>query len=303
VFPLTINGATSGLNRTQNLSLTVTANADYTLVISNPSQSAIPLGAVTFNGTLTAFNGYGSTVNLSCGTGAPPTCTPSPASVTPTSGGVVFTVSASSNLGQNYSFDVVGQGTDSSATLHSYRVTLSSIFDFNLTNSSGAQTTKAGLSATYNLHAAPLGGNFPNLVTLSCTGLPARSTCSFNPAQVNSGSGDTAIILTIATNAPIPVSAKLRASLRLAAYALLLPGVLVVGGFKRWLPKSRWYSPLLLLPLMLLMIGLLQACGGRGGAGGGGGGQPGTSPGDYTITVTAKSGSLTHTVSAALTVQ
>ena len=54
---------------------------------------------------------------------------------------------------------------------------------------------------------------------------------------------------------------------------------------------------------MLLMIGLLQACGGRGGAGGGGGGQPGTSPGDYTITVTAKSGSLTHTVSAALTVQ
>jgi len=303
VFPLTINGATSGLNRTQNLSLTVTANADYTLVISNPSQSAIPLGAVTFNSTLTAFNGYGSTVNLSCGTGAPPTCTPSPASVTPTSGGVVFTVSASSNLGQNYSFDVVGQGTDSSATLHSYRVTLSSIFDFNLTNSSGAQTTKAGLSATYNLHAAPLGGNFPNLVTLSCTGLPARSTCSFNPAQVNSGSGDTAIILTIATNAPIPVSAKLRASLRLAAYALLLPGVLVVGGFKRWLPKSRWYSPLLLLPLMLLMIGLLQACGGRGGAGGGGGGQPGTSPGDYTITVTAKSGLLTHTVSAALTVQ
>ena len=128
-------------------------------------------------------------------------------------------------------------------------MTLSSIFDFNLTNSSGAQTTKAGLSATYNLDAAPLGGNFPNLVTLSCTGLPARSTCSFNPAQVNSGSGDTAIILTIATNAPIPVSAKLRASLRLAAYALLLPGVLVVGGFKRWLPKSRWYSPLLLLPL------------------------------------------------------
>jgi len=96
------------------------------------------LGAVTFNGTLTAFNGYGSTVNLSCGTGAPPTCTSSPASVTPTPGGAVFTVSASSNLGQNYSFDIVGQGTDSSATLHSYRVTLSSIFDFNITNSSGA---------------------------------------------------------------------------------------------------------------------------------------------------------------------
>ena len=38
-FPLTINGSTSGLNRTQNLSLTVTANADFTLVISSNQQS------------------------------------------------------------------------------------------------------------------------------------------------------------------------------------------------------------------------------------------------------------------------
>jgi len=38
-FPLTINGSTSGLNRTQNLSLTVTANADFTLVISSDQQS------------------------------------------------------------------------------------------------------------------------------------------------------------------------------------------------------------------------------------------------------------------------
>ena len=65
--------------------------------------------------------------------------------------------------------------------------------------------------------------------------------------------------------------------------------------------RTRGYSPLL-LPLMLLMIGLLQACGG-GGAGSAGGGQPGTPPGNYSITVSAKSGSLTHTVSAALTVQ
>jgi len=290
------------MNRTQNLSLTVTANADYSLVINNPSQSALPSGAVTFNGTLTAFNGYGSTVNLSCGTGAPPTCTPSSAGITPTGGGAAFTISASSNLAQNYTFNIVGQGTDPSGITKTATVTLSSIFDFNLTNSSGAQTTKAGLSATYNLDAAPLGGgNFPNPVTLSCTGLPARSTCSFNPAQVNSGSGDTVIILTVTTNAPIPVSAKLQRSLRLAVYALLLPGLLVIGVFQRWLPKSRRYSPFL-LPLMLLMIGLLQACGGGGGAGSAGSGQPGTASGNYSITVSAKSGPLTHTVSAALTV-
>jgi hypothetical protein len=305
-FPLTINGSTSGINKTQNLSLTVTANADYTLLISNPSQSAPASSSATFNGTLTAFNGYTSAVDLSCGAGAPPTCMPSPSSVIPTSGGVAFTVVASSNLAQNYNFNIVGQGTDPSATTHSYAVTFSSTFDFSITNSSSAQSVKAGLSATYNLDAAPLGSNFPNSVTLSCTGLPARSTCSFNPAQVNSGSGDTPIVLTIATNAPIPTSAKLGGKMGLALYSLFLPSLLIFAGWKRdslkrQIPKNRKYFSFFLVLLALPLIGLLPACG--GGGGGGGGGQPGTPPGSYTVTVTARSGSLTHTASVALTVQ
>ena len=89
-FPLTINGISSGVNKAQNLSLTVTANADYTLLISNPSQAASAGSSATFNGTLTAFNGYSSPVNLSCGAGAPPTCMPSSSSVTPTPAGVAF---------------------------------------------------------------------------------------------------------------------------------------------------------------------------------------------------------------------
>jgi len=306
-FPLTISASTSGINKSQSLSLAVSANADYTLVISNPSVSASATSSATFNGTLTAFNGYNSSVNLSCGPGAPPTCTPTPSIVTPTSGGVAFTVVASSNLAQNYSFNIVGQGSDPSAITRSRLVTFNSSFDFAFTNGSSAQTTKAGLSANYNLDAAPLGGNFPNPVTLSCTGLPARSTCSFNPAQVNSGSGDTAIILTIATNAPIPASARLSGKLGLALYALCLPGLLIVaglkrGGLQRRIPRSTTYFPFLLLAMVLLMIGLLPACGG-GGGGGEGGGQPGTPPGSYTVMVTAKSGSLTHTASVALTVR
>jgi hypothetical protein len=305
---LTINGSSSGVNKTQNLSLTVTAFADYTLVISNPSQSASAGSSATFDGTLTAFNGYTSSVNLSCGAGAPPTCTPLPSSVTPTSGGDAFTVSVSSNLAQNYNFSIVAQGTDPSAMTHSTAVTFSSTFDFLFTNSSSAQAVKAGLSATYSLDAKPsgTGNSFPNSVTLSCTGLPARSTCSFNPAQVNSGSGDTPIVLTIATNAPIPASAKLNGKMGLALYALFLPGLLIVagwkrGGLKRRIARSRRYFLFLLLPLVLMMIGLLPACG--GGGGGGGGGQPGTPPGNYTVTVTATSGALTRTASVSLTVQ
>ena len=299
-FPLTITGSSSGIIKTQNVSLTVTANADYTLVISNPSQSASAGSSATFNGTLTAFNGYANSVDLSCGPGAPPTCTPSPANVTPTAGGVPFTVSSSSNLAQDYNFNIVAQGTDPSAITHSQQVAFSSTFDFSVTNSSSAQTVKAGLSATYNLDAAPLGGNFPNPVTLSCSGLPARSTCSFNPTQVNSGSGDTPITLTIATNAPIPTFAKLDGQIGLPLSTLFLPGLLIFTGCKRPTPRSTKPFLFLLLPL-LVVIGLLPACG--GGGGGGGGGQPGTPPGSYTVTVTAKSGALTHTTSATLTVQ
>jgi hypothetical protein len=183
-------------------------------------------------------------------------------------------------------------------------VTFNSTFDFSLTNSSGAQTVKAGLSATYNLDAAPLGSNFPNPVTVSCTGLPARSTCSFNPAQVNSGSGDTPIVLTISTNAPIPASARLNGKMGLALYALFLPGLVIVAGCKHRIARSTRYFLFFLLPLVLLMIGLLPACGG-GGGGGGGGGQPGTPPGNYTVTVTATSGGLTRTATppVSLTVQ
>ena len=304
-FPITINGSSSGVNKTQNLSLTVTAFADYTLVISNPSQSATAGSSATFDGVLTAFNGYTSSVNLSCGAGAPPTCTLSSSNVTPTTAGVAFTVSASSNLAQNYNFSIAGLGTDPSAMAHSAAVTFNSTFDFSLTNSSSAQTVKAGLSATYNLDAAPLGSNFPNQVNVSCMGLPARSTCSFNPAQVNSGSGDTPIVLTISTNAPIPASARLN-GIGLVLYALFLPGLLIFTGWKRdglkrRSSKSPKYFSLLLLPLVLLMIGLLPACG--GGGGGGGGGQPGTPPGNYTVTVTATSGALTHTAAVSLTVQ
>jgi hypothetical protein len=215
-------------------------------------------------------------------------------------------MSASSNLAQNYDFSIVAQGTDPSAMTHSYPVTFSSTFDFTFTNSTSAQTVKAGLSATYNLDAAPFGSNFPNSVTVSCTGLPARSTCSFNPAQINSGSGDTPIILTIGTNAPIPASARWNGKPRLVLYALFLPGLLIFAGWKRdglqrRSPRNTKYFSLLLMPLVLVMIGLLPACG--GGGGGGGGGQPGTPPGNYTVTVTATSGALTRTASVSLTVQ
>src|SRR5437016_9820262 len=66
--------------------------SDFQAAFSNNPLTVFVGQTAVFAGTLTGsngytssvdltFNGYGSTVNLSCGTGAPPTCTPSPASV------------------------------------------------------------------------------------------------------------------------------------------------------------------------------------------------------------------------------
>jgi hypothetical protein len=278
----------------------VTALADYTLVISNPSLSAAGGGHATFNGTLTALNGYNSSVNVNCGAGAPPTCPPT--SVTPTAGGAPFTVTVSSNLVQNYNFNIAGRGTDPSTIAHAMAVSFGSTFDFQITNNSGVQMVTAGTSAIYNLALMPLGSTFPSNVVLSCSGLPLRSSCSFNPTQVTAGSGDTPVTLTISTMSRM-ASVSHGSGIFYAIWLPLPCLVLAFGGFQRRRMRGK-RAVLLVAALLLLLVGL-QACGGGGSTGSVGGGQPGTPIGDYPVTVTAtsNSGSLTHSAQVMLDVQ
>jgi hypothetical protein len=120
--PITINGSVSnGPTKTQTLSLTITL--DYALTISNPSLQAVVNSTVNFNGVLTSLNGYNSAVNLSCGQGAPPTCSAAPASVVPTAGGAPFIVTVGSAVCGTYGFNIVATGTDSQKTTHLFPVT------------------------------------------------------------------------------------------------------------------------------------------------------------------------------------
>jgi uncharacterized repeat protein (TIGR03803 family) len=157
-----------------------------------------------------------------------------------------------------------------------------------------SMTITAGQSGQATFTVTPQNG-FDSQVTLSCSGLPAEATCSFNPTSVTpNGSSAATSTLTITTTAASAAAARRAAlySVRPFYALLLLPGMMVVlGGISR---KERASRGLRALALLVILGGLgagLTSCGsssgGSSGGGGGGGGNTGTPAGTYTVTVTA----------------
>jgi len=300
-FAVTITGSALGGTRSQSLALTVTNLPDFTIAISNSPQTATATQPATFNGVLTAYNGYASAVNLACGSGAPTTCTPAPASLTPSTSGTAFTTRVQSATAATYNFTVVGTGTDAAKMTHAASAVFNSVFGFTLPATSGSQTVKAGTSATYTLDFTPEGGNFPNAVTYTCSaGLPTLSSCSFTPTQINAGAGATNVTLSIATTAP---TASLHRSSMFYAVWLPLPGmVFVFAGMLGLQPRRKRLASYTGLAIFLSLLLLQAACGGSGSSTTPTP-QPGTPTGNYTVTITANSGALTQQTTVSLTVQ
>jgi Bacterial Ig-like domain (group 3)/Domain of unknown function DUF11 len=113
----TYNGDANFNTKTGNLNTNPQVIRDFS-VSATPNPLSGTSGQMrSYNGTLTSLGGYGPrTVNLSCGTGAPATCTPVPSSVSVPSGGTAnFTVNVLSNAaaGTSFNFNIVG--TDAAA--------------------------------------------------------------------------------------------------------------------------------------------------------------------------------------------
>jgi hypothetical protein len=316
---VTISAATANAPaaKTQSLSLTVTAFPDYILAISNPFLSTLVNQIATFNGTLTATNGYTGSVTLSCGTGAPPNCTINPSTtITPTPAGVAFTVTVGSPTSGTSSFSVAGSGPGAANVSQSVPVTFVSAPDFTLPAASGTATIPAGTTATYTLAFVPAGNDatFAADVTYSCssTGFPNLSSCSFSPPKLGATTpaAHGNVTLSISTTAS-RASSKRRGVGSFYAVWVGLPcfGFLITGLLRT--KSGCWPSAMRVLATVAFCLILLQlAC---GGGGGGGGGvtppppKPGTTPGTYTVTINANEGSgattAVHTTTVTLTVQ
>jgi hypothetical protein len=208
-----------------------------------------------------------------------------------------------------------GSLTVSSSTVASpTSVPLSGVgLDFTLTVSgSSSKTISAGQTASYALVITPLNGS-QGTFSLVCGTLPANSVCIFNPVTVTLGSGAVG-------NVTVEISTG-------GVAKLVQPGSPVrPGGPQEWrllslacglvlLPlgwRRRRKAPML-MALLSILVGSVSSCtssgggtsgssGGSGGGSGGSGGTGSTPAGTYSISASAASSGVEHSVLLTLTV-
>jgi hypothetical protein len=186
-------------------------------------------------------------------------------------------------------------------------------------------TLTAGQSGTVQVTLTPVNnaslGNTPMFVTLSCSGLPSLASCSFTPTSLEIQSTTPATcpansaasacpptsLMVISTQAQT-VSAVEHRNANPIAWALLLPGVLGLGGLG-FAARRRWLQRLSLVAL----VGIVTALGMTGCnpqyyyEHHGPSLAPSTPAGNYTVTVTAQSTNgvtaITNSTTMVLTVQ
>ncbi len=173
---------------------------DFQFGFTTTTQTIFPTQSATYNGTLTALNGYNGSVALSCTGTKPSTCTLNPANLLPTTSGATFTVTASGVAG-DYAFNAHGLGSDTNTTTHDAPLTLH-VVDFGLTAPSPSAVTvnrpNTSQPISFSVTAA---GSFSGTVTLACSGLPTGATCNFSPSASVTPTSSTpvTVALTIGT--------------------------------------------------------------------------------------------------------
>ncbi len=235
-----------------------------------------------------------------------------------------------------YAGDVAHQASASDGTQVQTQAAASAIPSFQLSlapipPATLPMTLTAGNSGTVTVTVTPVNNaalTSPMFITLSCSGLPSLASCSFSPAEVEilpttpascpAGSAASAcpptsqmVISTQGVGTPTPTAVYRPAQLKGTpiSFALLLPGILGLGGLAWGARRRRWLQRLALVALVGLVTTLgMTACNpfyyyyNHGPPA-----TPPTPAGTYTVTVTAQATngvtSTTNSTTMVLTVQ
>ncbi|MFP5237404.1 MAG: Ig-like domain repeat protein [Acidobacteriota bacterium] len=245
-------------------------------IVSGDFSAAAPTGVVTFTDA-SANNGTGATLGTAT-LGAPvngqATASFTASALSPGTHGITASYAGDTNY--------VGSGSQSAQV---------SVIDMKLSLSSTSATVAAGQSTTATPIAFSTNSVFTNyfysLVSLSCTGLPQGATCAFSPQTFNptdnptggtlSGSSSFSIYTTgpTLTHAALPPPHQPWG----APAALAFAGLLTLGFRRRW---RRLLASLSALAMLAFFLGINGCGGGKYNIS-----DPGTTPGNYTVKVTA----------------
>src|SRR6266480_554909 len=166
--------------------------------------------------------------------------------------------------------------------------------DFNISASPSTSTISAGQNASFTVTVGGLNG-FNSAVTLTCSGMPANSNCSFSPASVMPTSGGMVTsTMTISTSSSPYMHAGLisgNQTGRLYAMILPIPTLVLLGAFlaesigSRRVTGNKWIPGLAGSLALLFATACLLAASGCGGNGMNNAGN-GTQRGMATVMVT-----------------
>jgi parallel beta-helix repeat protein len=163
-----------------------TMSTPQTVTLSNVGSAALTISSITPTGDFAlAKLGHGCGPSLNVGANCTISVSFVPSAYGSRSGAIIISDNAASSP---QSVSLGGTG-----------------IDFAIVPSPTSAAVLRGNSTNVNVTITPLGGAFGNRVSLSCSGLPSHSSCSFSPSQLSPGSTGAFSVMTLSTDASAPV--------------------------------------------------------------------------------------------------
>ena len=305
---LTVTDNASG--SPQSISLSGNGVAEFTLSADQVSTLvADGTTSTTFTVTVNAPSSFTGTVALSCTNNGSATCVFSSGSLTAGQSSTLTVGNLTAVAPSDLNFQVKGSSTGGSGSItESATVSLAVFFkNFTLAISPPLLTVTAGQSNTYTLTMTPVNG-FSDTVAVTCANLPLKATCTAAPSSATvGGSTPTNVTITIATTSnsmmgpgggplgPTPGTGPWS----WLAGLLVLAFLIALANRRSLRPRHAWAG----FALLLLLVAGAAACNNYYTS-------PitqintskGTPPGNYTITITAKSTNYTRNIGVNLAV-